>query len=442
MAPPIDSGVHTDRIYDSKLDPRGFQFVSMLVWIRTSSSRSGLVRDPRLYVRRSRPPGPRGNRGLHVLRLGGRRRCRPRSRPPGLRANGSSSFFNQIDDIEPYGADDRTGPGISDLLTGFTGTTVVDVAVWPSGTYPEVPQRRATLVESVVEGNREVLLRSVSARRTYFRVQVAAAGLADLLNTSVVELVRTPPVPFLDFRDWRDIDVTTLSRVVEESEVVGVLDDSPESGHPLLDGLVLSDESLAPSGYAWQQRGSHGTEVVGRVLLPSLHEELRDAQPITAVGSVRVARILEPDPQRPQNPPWFATYAAPHVLVEEAIRRLHGTYGVRVFNLSVGYAEPFNDLHVGPMTETIDDLVRELGIVVVVPVAMCRSTWAHERQADITSLMTSRSSSSRRSIESPSRPFSCSGSDGWEHCFERCARGDTQPHRMAGRRRRRRSVTV
>jgi hypothetical protein len=94
---------------------------------------------------------------------------------------------------------------------------------------------------------------------------------------------------------------------------------------------------------------------------------LRDAQPITAVGSVRVARILEPDPQRPQNPPRFATYAAPHVLVEEAIRRLHGTYGVRVFNLSVGYAEPFNDLHVGPMTETIDDLVRELGIVVVVP---------------------------------------------------------------------------
>jgi hypothetical protein len=40
---------------------------------------------------------------------------------------------------------------------------------------------------------------------------------------------------------------------------------------------------------------------------------------------------------------------------------------VRIFNLSIGYSEPFNDLHLGPLTETIDDLIRELGIVVVLP---------------------------------------------------------------------------
>jgi len=277
------------------------------------------------------------------------------------------SFFNQINDIEPYGPEDRTGPGLADIDWTRSGTTIVDVSVWPSGSYQEA-QRRAEIVESVVTGsNSEVLFRSVSARRTYYRVRVSAAGFADLLNTSVVELVRTPPVPFLDFRDWRNIDISSLTRVDEASEVVGVLDDSPESAHPLLDGLVLSDESLAPSGYAWQQRGSHGTEVVGRVLFPSLHKELRDAAPITAIGAVRIARILEPDPARAQNPPRFATYAPPHLLVEDAIRHLHGSYGVRVFNLSVGYSEPFNDLHVGPLTETLDDLVRELGIVVVVP---------------------------------------------------------------------------
>ena len=277
------------------------------------------------------------------------------------------SFFNQIDDIEPYGPEDRTGPGIRDLGISPSDTNLVDVAVWASGTYEEA-QRRAQVVESVVEGNNgNVLLRSVSTRRTYFRVQVNSVGLSDLLNTSVVELVRTPPVPFLDFRDWRSLDVTNLTRVDEASEVVGVLDDSPETSHPLLNGLVLSDESLAPDGYAWQQRGSHGTEVTGRVLFPTLHEELRDAEPITAVGAVRVVRILEPDPHRPQHPPRFATYAPPHLLVDEAIRHLHGTYGVRIFNISVGYDEPFNDLHVGPLTEILDDLVRELGIVVVVP---------------------------------------------------------------------------
>ena len=276
-------------------------------------------------------------------------------------------FFNQIDDIEPYGSADRTGPGIADLDGSPSREHTIDVIIWPSGTYSEA-QRRTSIVEQIVGQNGgRVLLRSVSPRRSYLRVSVPSTGLDDLLNTSVVELARTPPVPFLDFRDWRNLDISTISRSEVASEVVGVLDDSPESAHPLLSGLVLSDESLAPPAYQWQQRGTHGTEVVGRVLFPALHEELRDALPISAIGRVRVVRILEPDPMRPDGAPRFVAYAPPHDLVEEAIRHLHGTHGVRIFNLSIGYAEPFNDLHLGPLTETIDDLVRELGIVVVLP---------------------------------------------------------------------------
>lgn len=282
-------------------------------------------------------------------------------------ANGSlRSFFNQINDIEPYGADDRAGPGIEEVLTRFD-PSVVDVAIWPSGSIDEA-RRRATIVEAIVTGNGgQVLLRSISARRSYLRVDLSPEGIGDLLETSVVEVVRTPPVPFLDFRDWRTLDISSVVVAPEQGETVGVLDDSPESMHPLLNGLVLSDESLAPSGYQWQSRGTHGTEVVGRVLFPNLHEELRDALPLTATGGVRVVRVLEPDPSRVDHPPRFATYATPHELIESAIRHLHGTHGVRIFNLSLGYAEPFNDLHLGPLTETIDDLARELDIVVVVP---------------------------------------------------------------------------
>lgn len=277
------------------------------------------------------------------------------------------SFFDQIDDIEPYGPEDRTGPGIDGLTPNSTGMMIVDVIIWPSGARSEAVRRSTMVEEIVVQNSGQVLLRSVSARRTYLRVEVTGAGLSDLVNTSVVELVRTPPVPFLDFRDWRDIDISAVTRTDRVSEVVGVLDDSPASSHPLLSGLVASDESLAPPNYQWQQRGTHGTEVAGRILFPALHEELRDGLAITAAGAVRVVRILEPDASRPDNAPRFATYAAPHDLVEAAIRHLHGTHGVRIFNLSIGYAEPFNDLHLGPLTETIDDLVRELGIVVVVP---------------------------------------------------------------------------
>lgn len=278
-----------------------------------------------------------------------------------------SSFFDVIDDIEEYGPADRRGPGLDALDESSGSTHIVDVIIWPAGTVSEAADR-VEIVNTVLRRTRgRIVLRSVSPRRTCLRVAVNSTGLLDLLETSVVETIRTPPVPYLDFRDWRDLGARDLNRIDRVSGVVGVLDDSPEGGHPLLQGLVLSDESLAPPGYQWQQRGSHGTEVVGRVLYPDLHRELRDLEPLTAVGAVRVVRILEPDPHRGGGATRFPTFALPHELVEQAIRHLHDIHRVRVFNLSVGYAEPFNDLHVGPLTEILDDLIRELDIVIVVP---------------------------------------------------------------------------
>lgn len=282
-------------------------------------------------------------------------------------ASGSmSSFFDSVNDIEPYGPEDRSGPGV-DTLLAVTVTIVLDVGIWSAYDYAEASRRTHTVEAVLARSNGRVLLRSTTARRNYLRVEVTAEGLQDLLDTSVVEMVRTPPVPFLDFREWRDLSAQNLTRDEVASAVVGVLDDAPAESHPLLAGLVLSIESTAPSSYQWQRRGSHGTEVVGRVLYPDLDEELRDLVSLTAVGAVRIARILEPDPGRPDAPPRFAQFDFPHVIVEQAIRHLHETYSIKVFNLSVGYSEPFNDLHIGPLTEVIDDLSRELGIVVVVP---------------------------------------------------------------------------
>lgn len=289
-------------------------------------------------------------------------------------ANGVlSSFFDVVDDIEPYGPEDRRGVGVRDL-SSFVNTVVVDVGIWPSEDHVEAV-RRARIVEAVLTASRgRVLLRSVSARRNYLRVEVDCSGLQDLLEVSVVETVRTPPVPFLDFREWRNVALEELDLAVAPSAEVGVLDDMPATGHPLLSGLVSSVESLAPAGYQWQSAGQHGTEVVGRVLYPNLDMELRDLRQITALGTVRVVRILEPDPHRQDAPPQFASYGFPHEIVGQAIRHLHSTYGVRIFNLSVGYAEPFDALHVGPLTEIIDDLVRELNIVVVVPTGNTSTT--------------------------------------------------------------------
>lgn len=208
-----------------------------------------------------------------------------------IRTGELRSFFDQIEDIQPYNSLDRMGPGLGELLPdGFDDSRTLDVTIWPSSNFDEAELRVRTVEAVLAQTQGQVLLRSVTARRPYLRVEVNADGLRDLLETSVVELVRTPPVPFLDFREWRNLGGLDLTRTLLGGAVVGVLDDSPESAHPLLLDLVLSDESLAPVDYQWQRRGSHGTEVVGRLLYPRLHEELRDLSPLTAVGAVRVVR--------------------------------------------------------------------------------------------------------------------------------------------------------
>lgn len=283
------------------------------------------------------------------------------------------SFFNLIDNIEPYGPQDRRGPGIDELASRIERVEAgaihtVDVGLWPSGDLAEATRRFEILEAVLTEAGGEIVLRTIGVRRTYLRVSTTFDGITNLLDTSVVEFVRTPPVPFLDFREWRDVAAEELDRDAAPSSVVGILDDAPTDQHPLLSGLILSNESLAPAAYGWQQAGSHGTEVAGRALYSDLHEELRDGRTITAHGTVRAVRILEPDPGTLRGTATrFATYDLSHKLIADGIRYLHSEHGVRIFNLSVGYADPFDAIHVGPLTEAIDDLVRELDIVVVVP---------------------------------------------------------------------------
>jgi hypothetical protein len=279
------------------------------------------------------------------------------------------TLFDRIEDIEPYGPEDRRGPGLEDLDPGAQ-PYVVDVSVWPSEDWQEAERRANVVIDVINMTQGRVVHQAVGPKRTVLRVSVDEEGLGNLLNTSVVERVRTPPVPFIDHSDWRDVSADDLTVQTFPGVPVGVLDDAPAAGHPLLRGLIASVTEIGPGGHDWLPPGHHGTQVVSRVLLPQLTEELRDHAPISAIGSVHVARILEPIPGRPAETRFGGGEAGlpPHEAVQRAIRQLHEDHGVRVFNLSFGLREPFDAVHVSELTEVIDDLARELDILIVVPI--------------------------------------------------------------------------
>ena len=55
-----------------------------------------------------------------------------------------------------------------------------------------------------------IVHQAIGTRRSVLRVSVNDEGLSNLLGTSVIERIRTPPVPFIDPSDWRDVDIDDL----------------------------------------------------------------------------------------------------------------------------------------------------------------------------------------------------------------------------------------
>jgi hypothetical protein len=273
------------------------------------------------------------------------------------------SLYNKIDSIELYGPADRRGPGIDDLPA--SGTVTIDITVWPSNDMDEALHRLALLELRVNELNGELVARSVIPRFSAGRVRIAVSAIPVLLDLYVIESVRTPPVPFIDPSDWRDIDAEDLSVDWTDSAPVGVLDDLPSTTHPLLEGHVRLHNSPASLGRMWHEPGPHGTMVAGIVLASDIAGDLRSGPTVRVAGSVDAIRVLEPV-NGTSDATQFPPEVLPASLVVDSIRRLHAEAAVRVFNLSFGFDRDYGASHVGEFSEMLDELARELDIVIVV----------------------------------------------------------------------------
>lgn len=284
-----------------------------------------------------------------------------------------SSLFGMIEDLEPYGPEDRRGPGIPEELD-FDEPMVVDVVIWPSPDWPESRRRIANARVVVEQFGGQELAADERPQFTILRARLSGHGLRVLLDLAVVERIRTPPTPFIEPSDWMGAAAEELARDVRDSEPIGVLDDGIADGHPLLAELVRAQYSF-PADYPWRPIGAHGTMVAGLCAYGDFERPLAEGLRLVGTGPIYGGRVLEPHPDFPDQTR-FATTMPEHQVIEEAIRTLNAEHGVRVFNVSIAYPDPYVGPHVGLMTELLDTLVRELGIVVIVATGNSRTTAA------------------------------------------------------------------
>ncbi|MTV27637.1 S8 family peptidase [Nitriliruptoraceae bacterium ZYF776] len=278
------------------------------------------------------------------------------------------SFFDLVDSIEQYGVEDRRGPGIPRDLAAIEGILLVDATIWPSPDAEEA-LRRLGDVRRVLEtlGGEEIAF-DPRPQSTVIRVRADPGTLAELLELVVIERIRTPLRPLVDPSDWIRADVDDFRLSGQLAEPVGVLDDGVTTGHPFLSGLVRAVYQ-SPQTYSWAEPGPHGTMVAGLAAYGDFETALSErARDLPVAAPLVVGRILEPDVDAADA--WvtrFPETSTPHVTIEETIRTLHRNEAVRVFCIAVADPAPFEGPHVEVLTETIDRLARELGVVVVLP---------------------------------------------------------------------------
>lgn len=269
----------------------------------------------------------------------------------------SKTFFDAVEGLAAIGAEDRQGPGVQDFLDGTATQTIVDIHLWPTTTVREA-QDRLRPVRALV-GNTEVGA-DEQPRFLLVRARVDRNVLRQLLGLAEVELVRTPPVPYLAPTDWADVDITELDVPAPRSGTVGVVDDAVQIGHSLLSHCEA--DLKVPSSRAWQPPTDHGTMVAGLAAYGDLEGPLRDGSALPAPVKVIGARVVEARGGVGQAR--YPTDVPEHLVLEEAIRKL-AARGAKVINLSVSDKYPYSGWHVDIRTEKLDALVRELDLVIV-----------------------------------------------------------------------------
>lgn len=285
--------------------------------------------------------------------------------PDRMGAHGTNyTFFDGVETIEAYGPDDRRGPGLPEDPDQLAEPIIVDIIAWPSPDGDEAARRLADIRHVVSHHGGLEIAFDARPRYTVLRARISGPGLRDLLELAVVERVRPPPVPYLEPSEWLTASLEDLGNIdTAPGEPIGIIDDAI-TDHPLLVDAVATRRAF-PADHNWQPPGQHGTMVAGIALFGEFEQTLRAGQPFERQGLVHQARVLEPDPERLQATR-FAPSITSHQAIEQAIEILHSEEGVRVFNLSVNDRDAYAGPHVGLLSERLDELIRELDIIVVV----------------------------------------------------------------------------
>ena len=277
-----------------------------------------------------------------------------------------AGFIEAIDSLSTLTPSDRIGvvlreEGLTRLeLFDPESDYILDVELWrPTNEFVDVYVRRAALVINNSDG--EILSEYRGTSGILLRVRGSGALFKDLLKLKEVAAIDRPPQP--DFETSLDINITRrqAGRIfgpAADAICIGIVDSGVNSGHPMLADVVVGEFGL--SGYGSNDEKGHGTQVAGIAAYGNIAARLaqQEFRPRFKIASARVVD---------QNG-CFADEDLPHQLMREAITKLHEEFGCKIINVSLCDPKRVTSIRASLWAETLDELARELDLVLVVSV--------------------------------------------------------------------------
>lgn len=286
--------------------------------------------------------------------------------PAGKKHAAYAAFVSAIEAIGSVEPRDRIGlrlreQGFSeadDFLDGLE--RVLDVELWDLGERA-LRERKMLHLRTIVETLRgEVFDEYIGPTISILRVRAHGELIRDLLTIDDVASLDAPPEPDTFTAKALEVDLGSLPPLAPpdpDAPIIGIID-SGITTHPLIEDVILGAIG-APERLGYADVWGHGTRMAGLAALGDVREQLAAGQ------LVRAARLCSAKVTNDKG--GFDDRTALPKQMREALTSLHAKFGCRIFVVALGdRLLPYNGGKVGAWAATLDELARELDVLICV----------------------------------------------------------------------------
>jgi hypothetical protein len=286
--------------------------------------------------------------------------------PPGQKGPQYAAFIGGIEQIGAIQPADRIGSRLKDdgvvKPDDFdrAATYVLDLELWELGARP-LRTRKLSEVRAYVEAlHGEVLDEYVGPAIAMLRLRITGSVAISLLNIEDVASLDLPPQPDVSGEAVLDLalgDVPAPEPLDDQAPLIGVID-SGLNDHPLIADIIVGRIGV-PEALGTADAWGHGTRVAGVAAFGDLDGQLRAGvlHRFARLCSARVVNDRGAFDERRLVPKQM----------REAITRLNREFGCRIFVSALADIKLiFAGRKVGQWAATLDELARELNVLIIV----------------------------------------------------------------------------